>query len=107
MNPMYPTNDDMEDTDHFSLLCPTIDIQRQDLLAEVSELLRPFVEIDTLPKNVLAQYLLHGNEELSNDVNKKILEQTLNFTHKKVGLIKFKLFFYAIQPPCPLPPFLL
>ena len=82
MNPMCPTNDGIEDTEHFLLLCPSFDIQRQDLLAEVSELLRPFVQIDTLPNNVLVQYLLYGNKELSNDVNRNILEHTLNFIHK-------------------------
>ena len=82
VNPMCPTNDGIEDTEHFSLLCPSFDIQRQDLLAGVSELLRPFVQIDTLPNNVLVQYLLYGNKELSNDINRNILKRTLNFIHK-------------------------
>ena len=82
VNPMCPTNDGIEDTEHFLLLCPSFDIQRQDLLAGVSELLRPFVQIDTLPNNVLVQYILYGNEELSNDVNRNILEHTLDFIHK-------------------------
>ena len=82
VNPMCPTNDGIEDTEHFLLLCPSFDIQRQDLLAGVSELLRPFVQIDTLPNNVLVQYLLYGNKELSNDINRNILERTLNFIHK-------------------------
>ena len=68
---MCPTNDGIEDTEHFLLLCP--DIQRRDLLAGVSELLRPFV---------LVQYLLYGNKELSDDVNKNMLKLTLNFIHK-------------------------
>ena len=82
VNPMCPTNDGIEDTEHFLLLCPSFDIQRQDRLAGVSELLRPFVQIDTLPNNVLVQYLLYGNKELSNDINRNILERTLNFIHK-------------------------
>ena len=82
MNPMCPTNDGIEDTEHFLLLCLSFDIQRQDLLAGVSELLRPYVQIDTLPNNVLVQYLLYGNKELSSDVNKIIVEHTLNFIHK-------------------------
>ena len=82
VNPMCPTNDGIEDTEHSLLLCPSFDIQRQDLLAGVSELLRPFVQIDTLPNNVLVQYLLYGNKELSNDINRNILERTLNFIHK-------------------------
>ena len=86
VNPMCPTNDGIEDTEHFLLLCPSFDIQRQDLLAGVSELLRPFVQIETLPNNVLVQYLLYGNEELPNDVNRTILEHTLNFIHT-TGLV--------------------
>ena len=82
VNPMCPTNDGIEDTEHFLLLCPSFDIQRRDLLARVSELLRPFVQINTLPNNVLVQYLLYGNKELSFDVNKKLLELTLDFVHK-------------------------
>ena len=81
VNPMCPTNDAIEDTEHILLLCPSFDNQRQDLLAGVSELLRPFVQIETLPNNVLVQYLLYGNEELPNDVNRTILEHTLNFIH--------------------------
>ena len=82
VNPMCPTNDGIEDTEHFLLLCPSFDIQRRDLLAGVSELLRPFVQINTLPNNVLVQYLLYGNKELPDDVNKNLLKLTLNFIHK-------------------------
>ena len=82
VNPMCPTNDGIEDTEHFLLLCPSFDIQRRDLLAGASELLRPFVRINTLPNNVLVQYLLYGNKELPDDVNKNLLELTLNFIHK-------------------------
>ena len=41
INPMCPTNDGIEDTEHFLLLCPTFDVPRRDLLAGVSALLRP------------------------------------------------------------------
>ena len=82
VNPMCPTNDGIEDTEHFLLLCPSFHIQRRDLLAGVSELLRPFVQINILPNNVLVQYLLYGNKELPDDVNKLLLELTLNFIHK-------------------------
>ena len=74
---MCPTNDGIEDTEHFLLLCPSFEIQRRDLLAGASELLRPFVQINTLPNNVLVQYLLYGNKELPDDVNKNLLELTL------------------------------
>ena len=82
VNPMCPTNDGIEDTEHFLLLCPSFDIQRRDLLAGVSVALRPFVEIDSLSNNVLVQLLLYGDKNLSNDVNRSILELTLDFIHK-------------------------
>ena len=99
MNPMCPTNDGIEDTEHFSLLCPSFDIQRQDLLAGVSELLRPFVQIETLRNNVLVQYL-YGNKELSNDVNKMYWNVFQMSFIKQVGLDSLELSFYATQPPC-------
>ena len=82
VNPMCPTNDGIEDTEHFLLLCPSFDIQRRDLLAGVSVALRPFVEIDSLSNNVLVQLLLYGDKNLSSDVNRSILELTLDFIHK-------------------------
>ena len=51
--------------EHFLLLCPSFEIQRQDLLAGVSELLRSFVQIDTLPNNVLIECLLYGPRKAS------------------------------------------
>jgi hypothetical protein len=82
VNPMCPTNDGIEDTEHFLLLCPSFDIQRRDLLAGLSELLRPFVQIDSLSNNDIIQILLYGGKDLSKDVNKNMLELTLNFIHK-------------------------
>ena len=58
IDPLCPTNDGIEDTEHFLLLCPSFDIQRRDLLAGVSELLRPYVRINSLPNNALIQILL-------------------------------------------------
>ena len=43
IDPMCPTNDGIEDTEHFLLLCPSFDVQRRHLLAGVSVLLRRFV----------------------------------------------------------------
>ena len=78
---MCPTNDGIEDTEHFLLLCPSFDIQRRDLLAGFS-VLRPLIQINSLSNNVLTQLLLYGDKDLSNDVNKGILQLTLNFIHK-------------------------
>ena len=75
-------NDDIEDTEQFLLLCPSSDIQRRDLLAGVSELLRPYVRMNSLPNNVLVQILLYGDKDFSIDVDKNVLKLTLNFIHK-------------------------
>ena len=82
VNPMCPTNDGIEDTEHFLLLCPSFDVQRRDLLAEVSQLVRPFVQINSLSNVVLINLLLYGDKDLSDNMNKNILELTLNFIHK-------------------------
>ena len=79
---MCPTNDGIEDTEHFLLLCPSFDIQRRDLLAGVSELLRPYVRINSLPNNALVQILLYGDKDLPTDINKNVLKSTLNFIHQ-------------------------
>ena len=70
IGPMCPTNDGIEDTEHFLLLCPSYDIQRRDILAGVSELLRPDVRMNSIPNNVLVQILLYCDKDFSIDVNK-------------------------------------
>ena len=82
IDPMCPTNDGIEDTEHFLLLCPSFDIQRRDLLAGVSELLRPYVRINSLPNNALVQILLYGDKDLPTDINKNVLKSTLKFIHQ-------------------------
>ena len=82
INPMCPTSDGIEDTEHFLLLCPSFDVQRRDLLAGVAELLRPFVQIINLSNDVLTQLLLYGDQDFSNDLNRNILEITLRFIYK-------------------------
>ena len=67
---------------HFLLLCPSFDLQRRDLLAGIVELLRPLVQIASLSNDALTQLLLYGDQDLSNDLNKNILEWTLRFIHK-------------------------
>ena len=82
VNPMCPTNDGIEDTEHFLLLCPSFDVQRRDLLAGVSQLVRLFVQINSLSNIVLKKLLLYGDKDFSENINKNILELTLNFIHK-------------------------
>ena len=61
------------DFKQFLLLCPSFDVQRQDLLAGIVELLRPFVQITDLSNDALTQLLLYGDQDLSYDLNKNIL----------------------------------
>ena len=79
---MCPTNDGTEDNEHFLLLCPSFDMQRQYLLARVTDLLRPFVEITDLPSDLLIHLLLFCDQNLPNDLNKNIIELTLRFIHE-------------------------
>ncbi len=80
INPMCPTNDGIESTEHFLLLCPSFEDQRRDLLAGVFALLRPLGYID-LSNEVLTQLLLYGDKDLPNDVNRNILDLTLQYIH--------------------------
>ena len=80
LNPMCPSNDGIEDTEHFLLLCPSFDMQRRDLLAGVLAILRTF-GYNNLSNKVLTQYLLYGNKDLPSDLNRKILKLTLAFIH--------------------------
>ena len=80
INPMCPSNDGIESTEHFLLLCPSFEVQRRNLLAGVFALLRPFGYID-LSNEVLTQLLLFGDKGLPNDVNRNILELTLLYIH--------------------------
>ena len=66
---MLPTSGGIEDTEHFSF-----DVQRQDHLARVAGSLRPVVQIADLSSVALTQLLLYGNQDLSNDLNRNILE---------------------------------
>ena len=79
---MCPTSDGIEDTKHFLLLCPSFDVQRQDLLAGTAELLRPVKQIADLSNDALTQLLLYGDHDLSNHLNRSILEFTLRFIHE-------------------------
>ena len=78
---MCPTNDGIEDTEHFLLLCPSFDEPRRDLLAGVSALLRPLGH--TNPSNeFLMQILLYGDKDFPVNLNKDILLLTLRFIHE-------------------------
>ena len=81
VNPMCPTNDGIEDTEHFSLLCPSFEAPRRDLLAGVSALLRPLGHTN-LSNEFLMQILLYGDKDFTDGLNRDILLLTLCFIHK-------------------------
>ena len=81
INPMCPTSDGIEDTEHFLLFCSSFDVQRQDLLPRIVELLRP-VQIADPSNDALTHLLLYGDHDLYNDLNRSILELTLHFIHE-------------------------
>ena len=81
INPMCPTNDGIEDTEHFLLLCPSFDNQRQQLLASISVAVRPYIQLHKVSNHDLMNLLLYGDEDLPSDTNKRVLEYTLNFIH--------------------------
>ena len=78
---MCPTNDGVEDNEHFLLHYPSLEEERRDPLAGVFSLLRPYGYIDSSNK-FLTELLLFGDKGLSNDVNRDILQLTLQYIHK-------------------------
>ena len=78
---MCPTNDGIEDTEHFLLLCPCFDVHRRDLLAGIYALIRPF-GYGNLANELLLQLLLYGDKDFPDSLNRHILELTLHFIHK-------------------------
>ncbi len=80
INPMCPSNDGIEDTEHFLLRCPSFGVQRADLLAGISILIRPFGYANVANETLL-QILLYGDKTFPNELNRSILELTIRFIH--------------------------
>jgi len=53
LNPMCLTSDVIEEAEHFLLKCPSCVAQRRDLLANVTDLLRPFINFTVLYNQAL------------------------------------------------------
>ena len=85
INPRFPASDEIEDTEYILFFCSSFDVQRQNLLAGIVELLRPFVPIANLSNDALTQLLLYGDHNLSSDLNKSILKLTLRFIRETGG----------------------
>ena len=80
LNPLCPTNDGVEDTEHYFLLCHTYDADRRDLLSSVNAILLPHGLI-SLSNEELLKIILYGHEQLPFDSNAKILTATLRYIH--------------------------
>ena len=80
VNPLCPTNDGVEDTEHFLLLCHSYNELRSDLLNSVNAILLPH-GFSSLSNEVLLRFILYGYKRLTIDTNKKLLEATLKFIH--------------------------
>ena len=77
---MCPANDGVEDTEHFLLLCHSYNGPRFDLLNSVNAILLPSGFL-SLSNEVLLKFILYGDEWLTIDTNKKLLQATLKFIH--------------------------
>ena len=81
INPLFPLNDGIEDTEHFLLLCPSFVVPQRDLLTGVLALLRPYGHVNN-SNGALMQVLLYGDKNLSDDLNKSILLLNSNFINQ-------------------------
>ena len=79
---MCPTSDGIEGTEHLLLLCPSFDVERGDLLAEIVKLVRLFVQIINLSNDALVQLFLYGDKDLTYELNRKTLDLTLRYIHE-------------------------
>ena len=78
LNPLCPTNDGVEDTEHYFLLCHTYAADRLDLLNRVNAILLLHGMIN-LSNEELLKIILYGHEQLPFDSNAKILTATLEY----------------------------
>ena len=67
---MCLTNDGIEDTKHFLLLCPSFEVLYRDLLAISSTSLRPLGHTN-LSNEILIQILLYGDTAFPDNLIKK------------------------------------
>ena len=66
--------------DDFLLLCHSYNGPRSDLLDSVNAILLPH-GFSPLSNETLLKFILYGNERLTFDTNKKLLQATLQFIH--------------------------
>ena len=62
------------------LLCHSYDELRSDLLNSVNAILLPY-GFSSFSNEVLLKFIMYGDERLTIDTNKKLLEETIKFIH--------------------------
>ena len=80
IDPMVPSNDGVEDTEHYLLFCQFFEEPRRELFNCFNEI-SPSSSISNLSNELLVEFILYGNERLPPDVNKRLIEATLKFIH--------------------------
>ena len=80
IDPMCPSNDGFEDTEHYLLRCQCYEEPRCELFSGLSAILPPS-DISNLSNELLVEIILYGNEMLPTDVHKGLMEATLKFVH--------------------------
>ena len=80
LNPMCPSNDGVEDTEHFLLHCHSYDGYRTDLLDSVNSTLQPY-DLPNLSNALMLKLILYGDERLSVDSNSEIFKATLRYIY--------------------------
>ena len=100
INPMCPTNDGIEDTEHFLLLCPSLEVPRRDLLAGFSALLPPIGHTD-FSNEFLMQILLYGDKDFPDSLRPRLHDVGSMPAWHDTGMISFvsKLPVYMMSVP--------
>ena len=81
INPLCPSNDGIEDAEHYLLLCRSYAGFRYDLIASVAATLQLYSLSSPSSNQELVKVILYGDERLPIDLNRKLLEATLKFIH--------------------------
>ena len=80
-NPLCPSHDGIEDTEHYLLLCHSYVGLRYDLLTSVAAILQLHGLSSPSSNQELVKDILFRDERLPIDLNKKFLEATLKIMH--------------------------
>eukprot|EP00794_Sanderia_malayensis_P002002 gene2002-2277_t len=80
LNPLCPSNDGVENTEHYFLLCQSFEVDRRSLLNNVNRILLRHNLVNPSNKDLL-RIILYGHEQLTFDANAKLLKATLEFIH--------------------------